>query len=118
MYVGPALWRSFQGRAPSICCFCPSQTRAVPQKKATGPTPLGCFVDEDFFFGLDLRILGIDLPKDAFVGPKKVCAAQAKILPKKKVTGPKPLGCICDKLHKPRERCTKFKFLGKTPGNR
>ena len=71
----------------------PKRARIVPQKKATGPTPLGCICDQDLFvlfqfFTQNVRAKFV--PNVVFVPPSE------NVAPQKKATGPTPLGCICD----------------------
>ena len=72
----------------------PKRVRIVPQKKATGPTPLGCICDQDLFV-----LFLVFTPKcEVKIRTKEgFCAPKAKIVPKKKATGPTPRRCICDK---------------------
>ena len=77
---------------------CVPQAKIVPQKKTTGPMPLRCIFKEDFcsFFGLPPNVRAKSASKKAFV-PHARMRPKAKIVLQKKVTGPTPLRCICDK---------------------
>ena len=64
----------------------------MPQKKATGPTPLGCISDQDLLvlFSSPPNVRAKSVPKEVFVPPSE------NVSPQKKATGPTPLGCISD----------------------
>ena len=75
----------------------PKQVRIAPQKKATGPTPLGYTCDKDvfvLFLVFTPKCEGKIRIKGGFCAPKRDCVLQAKIVPQTKATGPMPLGCI------------------------
>ena len=70
----------------------PKRARIVsPQKKATGPTPLGCICDQDLFalfLVFTLECEGKIRTKGGFCVPQREC------VPPKKATGQTPLGAF------------------------
>ena len=84
----------FRAVTPKREMWPPKRARIVPQKKATGPTPLGCICDKDFFVLLLVftpKFEGKIHTKEGFCFPKREC------VPQKKATGLIPLRCICGK---------------------
>ena len=72
---------------PKDVFVCPKR-ECVPQKKAIGPTPLGCICDKDLFvlfLVFTIECEGKIRTKGGFWAPKQ------KIVPQKKATKPMPL---------------------------
>ena len=65
----------------------PKRMRIVPQKKATGPTPLGCICDQDLFvlfLVFTPKCEGKIRTKGGFCASKRECVPKQKSCPKRK----------------------------------
>ena len=66
---------------------CVPQVKIVPEKKATGPIPLGCICEEDrffFFWSSPSNVRAKSVPKKAFASPSENVPTKQKLFPKKK----------------------------------